>query len=67
IYVDAGYVAFFRKIQPAGNRYAVSSPSLGRVGGRYELSFSIRNNIIFFVKGIYTEDDSKPAGKKDRF
>nr|DAR73483.1 MAG TPA: hypothetical protein [Inoviridae sp.] len=31
------------------------------------LSFSIRNNIIFFVKGIYTEDDSKLAGKKDRF
>ncbi|HGG9451087.1 TPA: hypothetical protein ACJJ6G_001033, partial [Neisseria meningitidis] len=33
IYVDAGYVAFFRKIQPAGSRYAVSSLCLGRVGG----------------------------------
>ncbi|HFC7772212.1 TPA: hypothetical protein ACFOYC_002116, partial [Neisseria meningitidis] len=37
---------------------------LGRVGGGYDLSFGIRNIIIFFVKGIYTEDDSKPAGKK---
>ncbi|WP_304678340.1 hypothetical protein, partial [Neisseria bergeri] len=34
--------------QPVGDRYAVSSLYLGRVGGgRYDLSFSIRNIIIF--------------------
>ena len=44
----AGYVAFFRKIQPVGDRYAVSSLCLGRVGGvDYDLSFGIRNIIIF--------------------
>ena len=52
-YVDASYVAFFRKIQPVKDRYVVSSPCLRRVGGGYNLSFSIRNIIIFFVKGVY--------------
>ena len=42
---------FFRKIKPVGDRYAVSSLCLERVGGgRYDLSFGIRNIIIFFVK-----------------